>query len=63
MLILSRNLGQEILIGDNIQVMVTRINGDVVRIGIDAPQEIQILRPEGKQRERQELRKGVRYVR
>lgn len=63
MLILSRNLGQEILIGDNIQVMVTRINGDVVRIGIDAPQEIQILRPEAKQRERQEIRKGVRYVR
>ena len=63
MLVLSRNLGQEILIGDNIRVMITRISGDVVRIGIDAPQDVQILRPEAKLRERHEIRKGVRYVR
>lgn len=46
MLVLSRKLNQEILIGDNILVRVISIKGNQVRLGIVAPPEVAILREE-----------------
>ncbi|MBM7582628.1 carbon storage regulator [Caldicoprobacter guelmensis] len=46
MLVLSRKPGQSILIGDNIEVKIIEVQGDQVRIGINAPKDISILRKE-----------------
>lgn len=46
MLILSRNLGQLIHIGDNVVVKVIEINGKHVKIGIDAPKSVSVDREE-----------------
>lgn len=46
MLILTRKAGETITIGDNIQVKVLSIKGGQVRIGIDAPREINVNREE-----------------
>lgn len=56
MLVLSRKVGQRVLIGDNIAVTVVRAAPGVVRIGIDAPPEMAVVREElkGSQHERRE---------
>ena len=46
MLVLSRRAGERIQIGDQIAVTVVRIGPGVVRIGIEAPQQMQVLREE-----------------
>lgn len=46
MLVLSRKSLECIRIGDNVVVSVLEIRGNKVRIGIDAPREIQVLRSE-----------------
>jgi carbon storage regulator len=50
MLVLSRKVGERILIGDQISVMIVRINGNSVRIGIDAPSAMAVIRDELKER-------------
>lgn len=46
MLVLTRKKGQSILLGEDIEVTVLEINRDSVKIGINAPKEITILRRE-----------------
>ena len=46
MLVLGRKSMECIRIGDNVVVSVLEIRGNKVRIGIDAPREIQVLRCE-----------------
>lgn len=46
MLILSRRAGQGIRIGDAIRVTVVAVDGQFVRLGIDAPASSKILREE-----------------
>ena len=46
MLVLSRKIGEKILIGDDIAITVVRITGGGVRIGIDAPAELPVIREE-----------------
>ena len=46
MLVLSRNSGEQVVIGDGIVVTVTEVSGGRVSIGIEAPQTISIRRDE-----------------
>jgi carbon storage regulator len=58
MLILTRRVGEKLVIGENVIVTVLGVKGNQIRIGIDAPQEIQVHREEIFQRilkERKEL--------
>lgn len=46
MLILSRKKGESIKIGDGIEIIVTDIRGEKVRLGISAPEDMKICRTE-----------------
>ena len=46
MLILSRKKNESIMIGDDIQIMVTDISGDVIKLGISAPRQVSVHRKE-----------------
>ena len=46
MLVLSREEGQKILIGDDVVITIVRVAGGRVRIGIECPRSMLILRDE-----------------
>jgi carbon storage regulator len=46
MLVLSRKVGERIFIGDNVTVTVVRVAQGVVRIGVEAPVEMPVVREE-----------------
>jgi carbon storage regulator len=48
MLIIARRKGQRILIGDDVEVIVTELSKGIVKLGIVAPTERSILRGETK---------------
>ena len=48
MLVLSRKVGERILVGDNISITVVRVTGGGVRLGIEAPQGLSVIREEVK---------------
>ena len=46
MLILTRRVGESLMIGDNVDVTVLGIRGNQVRIGINAPKDVSVHREE-----------------
>ena len=46
MLVLTRKLGEEVSIGDDITIKIVGIKGKQVKIGIDAPKSLQVHRSE-----------------
>lgn len=50
MLVLSRKVGERVWIGDNIAVTIVKVSGNGVRIGIEAPTELPVVREELKLR-------------
>lgn len=46
MLILRRKIGDSILIGDNITIVVTRVSGRRVSLGVHAPSDVRVIRGE-----------------
>ncbi len=46
MLVLSRKQNERIRVGDSVVVTVVRVSGDKVRIGIEAPPHVRVLRDE-----------------
>lgn len=46
MLVISRKASESIVIGDNIEIIISEISSDKVKIAINAPKEIPVLRKE-----------------
>lgn len=46
MLVLSRKVGETIWIGENVEIVITEVKGDQVKVGIRAPRNIEIVRGE-----------------
>lgn len=49
-LVLSRKAGQRLTIGDDIRLTILSVKGNTVRVGIEAPKEVVVLRAEVKPR-------------
>ena len=61
MLILTRRVGEKLIIGENVTVTVLGVKGNQIRIGIDAPRDVQVNREEVHQRILKE-REGLNRV-
>ena len=59
MLILTRNLGETIIIGDDVTISVLGIQGSQVRLGINAPKDTSVHRLEIYQRIQNEKNKAL----
>ena len=46
MLVLSRNKGESIIIGDHIEISVLDVQGDTIKLGIEAPRSLSVHRKE-----------------
>jgi len=46
MLVLSRKAGQELVLGDNVRITITKISGNRVTLGVTAPDDVRIIRGE-----------------
>lgn len=46
MLVLKRKVGEVVRIGNDVEVHVLAVEGDVIKIGFEAPKQVQILRSE-----------------
>ena len=54
MLILTRRVGETLMIGDDISVTVLGVKGGQVRVGVDAPRDVMVHREEIYERIREE---------
>ena len=62
MLVLSRKAGQKIHIGPDITISILEVTGKFVRIGVQAPDSVNILRDEVKEQIEQENRLAASHV-
>lgn len=46
MLVLSRKVGESIMIGDHIEVKILAVDGDQIKLGINAPKSVKVHRSE-----------------
>ena len=46
MLVLSRRVGESVVIGDDVTITILEVRGDVIRVGIDAPRSVAVHRAE-----------------
>jgi carbon storage regulator len=46
MLVLSRKVHEKILIGEDVVILIVRLEGNQVRLGISAPKEVRVIRSE-----------------
>ena len=46
MLVITRRIGEKLIIGNNVTVSILRVTGHQVRIGIDAPRDVRVNREE-----------------
>jgi carbon storage regulator len=58
MLVLTRRIGETLMIGPDVEVTVVAVNGAQVRIGIKAPKDVHVLRTELHERLEAEKRKA-----
>lgn len=59
MLILTRRVGESLIIGDDVTVTILGVKGNQIRIGIDAPKDVSVHREEIYQRIQQEREGGA----
>lgn len=62
MLVLSRKEGEKLLIGDNITLVVSKISGNRVTLGVEAPADVKIFRGELAEREDEQSKRSARVV-
>ncbi|MCF6265847.1 MAG: carbon storage regulator CsrA [Desulfuromusa sp.] len=61
MLVLTRKIGEGIIIGDDIKITVVELKGGGVRIGIDAPREMKVHRQEVFDKIKQENKEATQW--
>lgn len=59
MLVLTRKLGETLMIGDDICIKVVDIHGNRVRIGVEAPRDLPVVREEVLSEQRTDPRRGA----
>jgi carbon storage regulator len=61
-LILTRRIGEKIVIGDDVTVTVLGVKGNQIRVGIEAPRDVPVHREEIYQRILKERAEGVEHA-
>jgi carbon storage regulator len=62
MLVLSRKIGEQIVIANNIRVTIVAVKGNQVRLAIDAPAEVRVDRAEVHERRQEFVTTGLAHV-